>query len=408
MRRRIAFVSCVLLAVTGTTSAAQAQVSTAAAENMSTVGFAAAVDTEAMTRQFHRLKAMAAAHPEGAGSTYFDEATGQLVVRYVDNQDGAALRATGSAFRAQAGDVPVRYEAAAHSLHRLEEATRSLNDDLGWAGAQAAMVHQVRLDELADQIIIEAAGEAEALTAAATKATGITPQVVVSPTGPADQSRRSDTAPYYGGLAIWAGSTGSPATADAFCTTGFRMTRGGTNSNWVTTAGHCGANGTQFWHPGGNAVRVSSNYESLGTDVAMLAPIGDRYFSRYSWFGGRNTTTANPVSGKNTTWPAVGSAVYVSGSNGGLVYGLVTSTNGTCGGERMVVINTRSGHPNDGATLGGDSGAPVTRWNTDTSATNDLVAVGSHACGNAVNASWFVPIHRVEAATGAVVVVGGT
>ncbi|WP_124820751.1 hypothetical protein [Micromonospora ureilytica] len=407
MRRRTVLVSCVLVAVVGTSSAAQADPPTPESENLTTVGFAASIDTEAVNRQFHRLKAMAATYPEGSGSTYFDEATGQLVVRYVENQEGARWRATGRSLRALAGDVPIRYEATAISLARLEEATKSLNDSRTWAGELAGMVHQVRLDELADQIVIEAAGEAEKLATAAIRATGIKPRVTVSQAGPAPQSRRSDTAPFYGGLAIWAGSTGSPSTADASCTTGFRMTRGGTNSNWVTTAGHCGTNGDEFWHPGGWAVRISSDYESLGTDIAMLAPLGDRYFSRYSWFGERNTSTANPVSGKNTGWPAVGSAVYVSGANGGLVYGRVTSINGSCGGERMVVVDTDTGHAQDGATLGGDSGAPVTRWNTATSATNDLAAVGSHSCGNSVNASWFVPIHRVEAATDAVVVVDG-
>ncbi|MEH1169329.1 hypothetical protein V6V47_28515 [Micromonospora sp. CPCC 205539] len=408
MRRRTVFASCVFVVVLGTTSAAQAGPSTPQAKEPDTVGFAAGIDTEAVNRQFHRLKDMAAAYPEGSGSTFFDEATGQLVVRYVENQEGARWRAHGSSLRALAGDVPIRYEATGTSLARLEAATKSLNDSRGWAGDLAGMVHQVRLDELADQVVIEAAGEADKLAAAANRATGIKTRVTVSRTGPAPQSRRSDTAPFYGGLAIWAGSTGSPSTADATCTTGFRMTRGGTNSNWVTTAGHCGTNGDEFWHPGGWAVRVSSDYESLGTDVAMLAPLGGKYFSRYSWFGERNTSTANPVSGKNTDWPAVGSAVYVSGANGGLVYGRVTSINGNCGGERMVAVDTDTGHAQDGATLGGDSGAPVTRWNTGTSATNDLVAVGSHSCGNSVNASWFVPIHRVEAATGAVVVVAGT
>ncbi|MBE1489472.1 chymotrypsin family serine protease [Plantactinospora soyae] len=408
MRRRMVFVGCLLVAVAGTTSAAQADVSTAkAAEQWSTAGFAADVDTAAMTRQYHRLRAMAAADPEGAGSTYFDEATGQLVVRYVKNEDGARWQARGRGLAAQAGDVPVRYEATDVSLRRLEEATKSLDDSRGWAGSLAGLVHQVRLDELADEIVIEAAGEAEKLAAAAERATGLPPRVTVSKAGPVQQSRRSDTAPFYGGLALWRRVVGNPLTENAACTTGFRMTRGGTNSNWVTIAGHCGTNGDQYWHPGGWAVRISSDYESLGTDVAMLAPLGDAYFSRNSWFGGRNAATAHPVSGKDTDWPAVGSALYISGSNGGLVYGRVTSDRGTCGGERMVVVDTTNGHTNDGATLGGDSGAPVTRWNTATSATDDLAAVGSHSCGNAVDTSWFVPIHRVESATDAVVVIGG-
>ncbi|WP_329101391.1 S1 family peptidase [Micromonospora sp. NBC_01699] len=407
MRRRSVLASCVLVAVVGTTSAAQAKPPTSEAEKLGTVGFAASVDTEAMNAQYHRLVAMAAAYPDGSGSTYFDEATGQLVVRYVENRNGALWRAQGRTMRAIAGDVPIRYEATKISSARLAKATKSLDESRDWAGELAGMVHQVRLDELADQIVIEAAGEAEKLAAAANRATGITPRVTVSRSGPTRQTRRSDSAPYYGGMALWGSSVGNPSTAYADCTTGFRMTRGGTNSNWVTTAGHCGDNGDQFWHPGGWAVRISSDYESSGTDVAILAPLGERYFSRYSWFGEQNTSTANPVSGKNTTWPAVGSAVYVSGSNGGLVYGRVTSNNDDCYGERMVAIDTDTGHAQDGATLGGDSGAPVTRWNTATSATNDLAAVGSHACGNGVDASWFVPIHRVETATDAVVVVGG-
>ncbi|RQX07759.1 hypothetical protein DLJ59_02495 [Micromonospora inaquosa] len=104
-------VSCVIVAVVGASSAAQADTPTPESENFTTAGFAAGVDTEAMNRQFHRLKAMAANYPEGSGSTYFDEATGQLVVRYVKNQEGDLWRANGRSMRALAGEVPIRYEA---------------------------------------------------------------------------------------------------------------------------------------------------------------------------------------------------------------------------------------------------------------------------------------------------------
>ncbi|MEU5948897.1 hypothetical protein ABZ793_25515 [Micromonospora sp. NPDC047465] len=367
-----------------------------------------AVDIDAVSRQNERLEALLAGHRAGSGGTYFDEATGQLVVRYVDNADGASLKARLDATARHAGDVGIRFERTTTSIDSLRAAARKLDDSRDWAGPHAGRVHQVTLDELRAQLVIHASGEAGQLTAAATRATGFTPRVSVTATGIVQQiSRRNDVSLYNGGMALWSGSDGSGSDS-AFCTTGFRMTRGGTNSNWMTTAGHCGPNGRIFWHNGRAVARVSSNYEPLGTDVAMLAPwVDGEAFSRYIWFGPTNTSTKRGVTGKNTTWPAVGSAVYVSGANGGLVHGLVTSTTETCAGMRMVQVDTRTGHANDGATLGGDSGAPVVRWNTATSDTTDVVAVGSHACGDGYTTSYFVPIHQVEAATDATVVVGG-
>ncbi|PZG03012.1 hypothetical protein C1I99_00120 [Micromonospora deserti] len=366
-----------------------------------------------MTAQFHRLEAIAAAHPNGAGGTYFDEATGQLVVRQVANAEGARLRSAVNLSARQAGEVPVRFETAAVPMKRLEAAVAQLKRDRAWAGAHAASVQRVTLDRLAAEIVIEASGDADALVAAAVKATGLTPRVSVTESGMVPASRRVDVPPYYGGLALFnynvTAAGDNPRTVDANCTTGFRMTRGGTNSNWVTTAGHCGPNGTYYWHNGGWNIRVSSNYLTLGTDVAMLAGENGAYFSRYSWFGERDTSTANPVTAKLTGWPAVGSALYTSGANGGLVYGRVIDTGETgCTGSPVIEIDTINGHPEDGAVRRGDSGGPVTRWNTSTSATNDLVAVGSVTCTNSSNAAQVDPIHRIEAATGAVVVVGGT
>lgn len=403
MRRPVLILGSVLLLLAGMGHPA------GAAPGASPGPGAPAVDIDAVSRQNERLEAVLAGHRAGSGGTYFDETAGQLVVRYVDNADGVALKARLGATSRRAGDVAVRFERATRSIDSLRVATARLNDSRDWAGPHAGRVHQVTLDELSAQIVIHASGESEQLTAAATRATGLTPRVSVSAAGIVQQvSRRNDVSLYNGGMALWGGSDGSGNDA-AFCTAGFRMTRGGTNSNWMTTAGHCGPNGRIFWHNGRGVARVSSNYESLGTDVAMLAPWNsDEAFSRHIWFGPTNTTTKRGVTAKNTTWPAVGSAVYVSGANGGLVHGLVTSTNATCAGKRMVQVDTVTGHANDGATLGGDSGAPVVKWNTTTSDTTDLTAVGSHACGNSVDTSYFVPIHQVEAATGAVVVVGGS
>ncbi|MEV4481361.1 hypothetical protein [Micromonospora coxensis] len=411
MRRRMVFICCVLTTIAVTSPAAQAK--EPAARPAAQPGFAAGVDVEAMTAQFHRLEAIAAAHPDGAGGTYFDEETGELVVRQVPNEEGARLKSAVGLRSRQAGEVPVRFEAAAVPIKRLEAAAKQLDRSRAWAGAHAGSVHRVKVDRLAAQVVVHASGDAEALVAAATKATGLTPRVSLSDTGMVPASRRVDSIPYYGGLALFdynvTGAGHNPRTVDAYCTTGFRMTRGGTNSNWVTTAGHCGSNGTYFWHNGGWNLRVSSNYLSLGTDVAMVAGENGAYFSRNSWFGERDTSTANPVTAKLTGWPAIGSAVYVSGSNGGLNYGLVIDTGDIgCTGSPVVEIDTVTGHPTDGPVVGGDSGGPVTRWNTATSTTNDLVAVGTATCSDLIGFAQFDPIHRIEAATGAVVVVSGT
>ncbi|KAB1945576.1 hypothetical protein F8271_07925 [Micromonospora sp. ALFpr18c] len=411
MRRRMVLICCVVTTIVVTSSPAQANESTAGPAPQT--GFAAAVDVEAMTAQFHRLEAVAAAHPDGAGGTYFDEQTGQLVVRQVQNTEGDRLRSAVGSRSRQAGEVPVRFETTAVPIKRLEAAVARLESSRTWAGSHAASVDRVKLDRLAAQVVIHASGDADALVAAAVRATGVTPRVSISKAGITPASRRVDTAPYYGGLAMFnynvTAAGGNPRTVDAYCTTGFRMTRGGTNSNWVTTAGHCGSNGTTFWHNGGWNLRVSSNYLSLGTDVSMVAGENGAYFSRYSWFGERDASTANPVTAKLTGWPAVGSAVYISGSNGGLVYGRVTDTGNTgCTGSPVVEVDTVTGHAQDGPVLGGDSGGPVTRWNSATSATNDLVAEGSITCSDRSSYAEFDPIHRIEAATGAVVVVAGT
>ncbi|GIF62011.1 hypothetical protein Ais01nite_00460 [Asanoa ishikariensis] len=415
MRRPMVITSCVLAMTLIATSSAYAKERAIGGLNeISSVGFAASVDVEAMNSQFHRLEALAAAHPGGAGGTYFDEATGELVVRQVTNVEGGRLRSAVSLRSRLAGEVPVRFEATTVSMRRLEAATKALQESRSWAGASAASVHGVSLDRLAAQIVINASGDADALIAAAVKSTGLTPRVAISKAGKIPASRRVASSPYPGGTALFdynvTAANHAPRLIDAFCTAGFRMTRGGTNSNWMTTAGHCGTNGTQFWNNGWN-FRVSSNYQTLGTDVSMLAGQNGAGFSRNSWFGERDATTLNPVSGKNTGWPAIGSAVYVSGSNGGLVYGRVINTNiaGCAGyGSRVIELDTRTGNTNDGSVVGGDSGGPVTRWNTGTAATNDMVAVGTVSCSDRYEFVDVEPIHRIEAATGAVVVVGGT
>lgn len=366
------------------------------------------LDHDALNRQNARLAAVEAAFADAAGGIYLDEAAGELVVRYINDQRGAALRARMNSLPRLAGDLPVRFEETKVPMSRLRAATDMLDDDRGWAGADAGRIHQVSLDELTPQIVVHASGQPERIAAAAAKATGFTPQVVVSKAGfERDDSRRDDTGLYNGGMVLWDTSAGS-GDDNAFCTAGFRMTRGGNNSRWMTTAGHCGANGTRFFHDGRRVVRVSSNYDTLGTDIAMLAPVENgEAFSRYVWFGGRDTTTKRPVTAKNTRMPVVGSAVFISGGNSGLIHGVVISTSMECNGQRMVAVDTVTGHPRDGRNVGGDSGAPVFAYNPVTSDPNDIRAVGSHTCSDDDDLSLFEPIHEIENITNSVVVIGG-
>jgi hypothetical protein len=116
------------------------------------------------------------------------------------------------------------------------------------------------------------------------------------------------------------------------------------------------------------------------------------------------------VTAKNTTMPAINSAVFVSGSNGGLVHGIVISTTDTSfcpGRQSTVVIHTMNGHAQSGPVLGGDSGGPVFKYNVATSDPDDITAVGSLTCSNRIDRASIVPIHIVEAVTDSTVVIGG-
>lgn len=153
------------------------------------------VDDDAMNRQFHRLQALGETLSDGAGGTYFDPATGQLVVRILNNASGRSLKARAQAEERRPGDVPIRFESTDVSMKRLQTARKLLNDSRDWAGPHAKLVHQVWLDELKAQLVIEASGASDELIAAAVVATGLTPSVNISTEGFSETSRRDDNAP---------------------------------------------------------------------------------------------------------------------------------------------------------------------------------------------------------------------
>jgi hypothetical protein len=283
-----------------------------------------------------------------------------------------------------------------------------------WANEHASKVYDVYLDEWRYRISIDVGAEPAKVAAAAERAFGVNPQVILAKHDYNLQTRRIETDNVLqGGQAIWETTTPSPAVDDAFCTTGFRMSRG-SNSNLMTTAGHCGSNGKQWWHPAPASffAKTSSNWYP-STDISLLGPTGlyTFGFSRYSWFGAQNTNTSYPISAKMISFPIAGSAYYINGANSGLIYGRVLDATDVCSTDDpnhhvQVIMDTQTGRPSDGTTFPGDSGAPVTSWNTATPET-DLIASGSLTCGNGSNRSVFEAINVIESVSGATVVTGG-
>jgi hypothetical protein len=118
-----------------------------------------------------------------------------LVVRILNNASGRSLKARVQAEERRPGDVPIRFESTDVSMKRLQTARKLLNDSRDWAGTHAKLVHQVWLDELKAQLVIEASGASDELIAAAVVATGLTPRVTISAEGFSETTGRDDNAP---------------------------------------------------------------------------------------------------------------------------------------------------------------------------------------------------------------------
>lgn len=360
--------------------------------------------TTAINRQAERLRATAAANPEGAGGSYYDEAAGEMVVRYVNNADGQRLVTNARVLSLVADEAPVRFVATDTPIARLQDATAKLRSNRTWAGARQSRIHGVELDEVDGRIVVFAEENSDQIVAAAKEATGFAPEIRLSKGPRTEDNRLNDTGLLNGGMALWESSNSS---IGAYCTAGFRMTRGGTNSNWMTTAGHCGTNGDVFWHNGRQVARISSDYQTLGTDVAMLAGLNGEVFSHNIWFGSSATSELRSVTAKDTAWAAIGSSVYISSANSGLIRGVIKGRSTTCGAANGWQTSWVDWDGDTAHTQGGDSGSPYVVYNSATSDTTDLRAVGTHSCGDGVNTAWMTHISSIEAAAGADVVVSG-
>ncbi len=419
MRRPATIIGVILLMTMGIIQPANAQSGTPA---ISAGAAKSVINVDALGRQAERLRTAAQANPRSAGGSYFDEATGQMVVRYVDDAGGRALRASVTGMVAEPGAVPIRYERTDVPIATLRAAVQKLNSTRAWAGPAAGRFHLATLDVPRNEVTIKVSGDGHQLAAAAARATGVTPRIDITDSGAVPASRRDDDNLLNGGLAIWhTCATGTPRPGcpvdadvdDAHCTTGFRMLRG--TNNFMTTAGHCGDNGDVFWHRDRAIARISSDYQhsgTIGVDIALLARLDDRdAFSRNVWFGGRDATRTVPVSAKNTTWPVEGTHVFVSGANTGLQRARVVDV-----GVSIDCRDQQGGNPvegpmievrvEDGHNMLGDSGSPVFVYNPATPAVDDVRAVGTLSCISG-STSYITPIHRIESVSDAVVVIGG-
>lgn len=355
--------------------------------------------TNALMKQF----------PESFAGVVFSEESGRLTARYGPGADPDAFATAVSSVDGAA--APVDVAAVAYTFAGLQGAEARLERDPSWAGTDAKAVFNVWVNELQGELTIDVAPgtDTERVRAAATDAAAVYVKVRTEKSPPVLAiSRRQDVQPYYAGAAMWVASTTNPATATANCTAGFAFIKNGVV--FQSTAGHCNDEGDNHWYHGTSRAWVfSADYQSIGVDAALMGGWTDYDPSKdlggpNVWFGQPiNTTNYDPITGANSTGPPLGSAMYAGGANSGRVYGVVVDTSELCApsGLYYTLLDTTGGGSNNFPyILQGDSGGPVTRWNTSTPATDDHVAVALVGCTNLYDTAWVTSVHRVNIATG--------
>lgn len=362
----------------------------------------ARVDFDKLSRKSERLTAIAKKHPDAFAGVVFSEETGRLSVRVKSGTPGAASTRAAIAGELVDSVAPIDVVDVSYSLADLEARAAKLKSNTEWAGKNASSVAHISVDELHARVRVDVVDDVlTEVRDAAEKVSGGSVFVKRVTAPPTPQGRRSDLQPFEGSLPIWSAVQPFPATSSAGCTVAFKMTKG--TAYYQATAGHCGSVGSTRWYRGTAATyKFSTDYESVGIDAALMAPVASQLFSSYMFFGESwDELNQDPVTAKNTAAPPLGSALYISGANSGVVYGLVTDTSDFCGAISYTVVDTEIHGEGWSYTLPGDSGAPVTRWNTSTTLADDHVAVGIHGCGNGVDRSWITAINRVESVSGA-------
>jgi hypothetical protein len=339
----------------------------------------------------------------------FSEKTGLLTIRVRKGtsqaQSCAEAAVAGTAHTGHATFAPA-VEWTSYSLAELRRDVDALTKASRWAGLQASDVVHVWANELEGTVNVDTVKQSSVAQLLANAQRLVPSRVKVNTVAgpPRPQSRRRDSTPFYAGAAMWHEAESSPVSAVADCTTNFAWYRG--NAVWQGTAGHCN-NGKpdRFFHGTGQYWETSDDYEGMGIDAMLLKGLntgGDDIATNIVWFGlDPNTGNSDLVNAANSTGPPLGSGMYINGANSGKVYGVVIDTSAACGAINYTMLDTsRGGTGTAPFTVGGDSGAPVTRWNTSTTAADDHVAVAIHGCGNQFSRFWVTSVHRVNIATG--------
>lgn len=359
------------------------------------------------------------AFPAAAAGGYWDTGSRTYFYRIVTDAAGASeLRMSIEAELANRAPLPAPIEIAPSrvSMATLLAAANRLNDDRAWAEPHASRVHRVLADRLNMLLRVSTSADADEVAQLAAAAGGIDayarhadgPVTLASSGG----NRRHDHPSFYNGIALWleeypSSDWDAPGTAD--CTGGFRMNKG--SSHFISSAEHCGAYNTYFWHRADRVARTSGVYTAGGWDLSLLARFTEpgaptTSFTPPTFWGDYNTTTTHPLTNVLRAWPLIGEPAWSSGANGGRVSMRVLDYD-VCppaGSATIVFAETNYGAGGDTQwVMGGDSGGPVVRANTGTSDPTDQIALGVVNCTNLDDLAVFTPIHVLENLSGSVV-----
>lgn len=276
------------------------------------------------------LRALASALPASETPGLFTTGSGHPTVRvFADRSEQAAKgKLSGSASTAKSQFTTASLGALSK---RLESASR-----------RADISYEFHYDAESDTVAVTGN-----LTAGELRGVEHGQVTVTASAGIETQSRYYDTAPYWGGAAIYRSD-------GARCTASF-VVRNSAGTRYMVTAGHCGGVGTTWRTAGGVYVGQTVSRPSYPSYDMELIGGGSSYGS-YIYMGDR-TGYGSKVLGAGD--PAVGAYYCVSG----------TTTNENCGKKvtsLSATVCTSSGctpgvasYVGGSLTQGGDSGGPL-------------------------------------------------
>jgi hypothetical protein len=293
------------------------------------------------------LRAVASAVPGDDSPGLYTTATGQAVVRVFTGRSDQAVRG-------KLRGLPATTARSQFTDGTLKATSKQLEN----ASRRADVSYEFHYDAESDVVVVTGNLVAAELPSAA-MADG---KVKFNPTPGIDlQSRYYDTAPFWGGAAIYRPD-------GARCTTSFAV-KNSVGTRYMVTAGHCGGVGTTWRTAGGVYVGQTVSRPNFPTyDMALIS--GGSSYGSYIYMG-NSTGYGSKVLGAGN--PVVGSYYCTSG----------TTTNENCG-KRVTSLNatlcTASGctpglasYVGGTLTQGGDSGGPLVL-----KATNGVYVRGLH------------------------------